>query len=174
MKKIFRNFLFVALISYPSYCMASFLVELENGTRFVTSRYWEEGGKIKFILYGGVAGFEKNVIKNITTTELPVDKEISTGDNEIKEQQKSPPLINEEEKATFIAKRDEIIKKMDELQRAKDKAQKKKVPEKAKTISMEWLASHDEYQNLFSEILKKNGGSPPDWWPTLWLRLFCY
>lgn len=77
MKKILTAIAVAVFIIYPSICFTSYLIHLKDGREFVTDRYWEEGGQIKFKRYGGVIGIERSLVKGIEKTEdLPGKKEI--------------------------------------------------------------------------------------------------
>ena len=60
------------LLATPCVSDASYIIKLKNGREFVTSRYWEEGGQIKFYSHGGVIGIDKNLIGKIEESDRPV------------------------------------------------------------------------------------------------------
>ncbi len=66
------------VIALPAKGLASYLIELKNGSKYVTSDYWEEGNQIKFKISGGEIGFSKDSVLRITETDLPVEAEIIT------------------------------------------------------------------------------------------------
>ena len=59
MKKILTAITVAVFIIYPSICFASYVIHLKDGREFVTDRYWEEGGQVKFNRYGGGIGIEE-------------------------------------------------------------------------------------------------------------------
>jgi len=76
MKKIFAAIVTAAFAIYPCVCLASYIIYLKNGGEFVTERYWEEEGQIKFERYGGVIGIQKDLVKKIEEIEdLPEEKD---------------------------------------------------------------------------------------------------
>ena len=66
------------VIALPAKGLASYLIELKNGSKYVTSDYWEEGNQIKLKISGGEIGFSKDSVLRITETDLPVEAEIIT------------------------------------------------------------------------------------------------
>jgi len=59
MKKFILLIATIAFFICPSICFSSYLIELKNGSTFITNHYWKEGLQIKFYCYGGVVGIEK-------------------------------------------------------------------------------------------------------------------
>jgi len=58
----------------PSVCFSSYLIELKNGSQFITDQYWEEESQIKFYYSDGVVGISKNLIRKIEQTVSPQKK----------------------------------------------------------------------------------------------------
>ncbi|CAN2039893.1 putative DUF5667 domain-containing protein [Candidatus Magnetomoraceae bacterium gMMP-15] len=55
---------------FPYTCSPYYLIKLKNNGRFTTSGYWREDNQIKFYLYEGEVGLQKNFIKNIKTKNI--------------------------------------------------------------------------------------------------------
>ncbi len=66
-------------------CPAAYRIELKNGTSIVTGYYWEENGQIKYHQYGGVVGINRDMITNITDTDMSVPREIIRTDPPVNE-----------------------------------------------------------------------------------------
>ncbi len=90
-------------------CPAAYRIELKNGTSIVTGYYWEENGQIKYHQYGGVVGINRDMITNITDTDMSVPREIIRTDPPVSE--KLPP-----EQAESV---DDTKLEPEELQQAK-------------------------------------------------------
>ncbi|MBU0989600.1 MAG: hypothetical protein KJ823_05365, partial [Proteobacteria bacterium] len=59
---------FIVMITAFSYSLLSFadyIIHLKSGRQFVTQRYWEEGGEIKFHFARGVLGVPKEAVVSI-------------------------------------------------------------------------------------------------------------
>lgn len=74
MKQFFLLTCACVIFILPASGLASSLIILKNGGKFVTSHYWEEGEFIKFFLYGGIVGFKKHQIKKVENTDLKAVK----------------------------------------------------------------------------------------------------
>jgi hypothetical protein len=64
---------FIALIIFQTTSLtwaATYQLHLQNGNELRTSYYWEEGDEIKFYVYGGVAGIQKEFITRVTITKF--------------------------------------------------------------------------------------------------------
>lgn len=66
MKRLIRVILTTSFLICSSVCFpSSYLIQLRNGAEFTTYQYWEEGDQIKFCLYGGVVGVQKDFVRKI-------------------------------------------------------------------------------------------------------------
>jgi hypothetical protein len=70
MKKFILIIVTIAFFIYPSICLSSYLIELKNGSTFITNHYWKEGQQIKFYYRGGIVGISRNLIRKIEETDL--------------------------------------------------------------------------------------------------------
>ena len=59
------------LLSIPSVTLASFLIELNNGSEYLTDRYWPSGNDIQFNYHGGIVSIHEDSILSITETDRP-------------------------------------------------------------------------------------------------------
>ncbi|MCP4579688.1 MAG: hypothetical protein GY846_25740 [Deltaproteobacteria bacterium] len=65
MKKVLIAISAAVLVIYPCVCFSSYLIHLKDGRKFLTDRYQDEGGQIKFKRHGGVIGVQKDLVKEI-------------------------------------------------------------------------------------------------------------
>jgi hypothetical protein len=74
-------FILVIVLLWASICLPAYLIELKQGTRFVTSNYWKDGSHIRFYFHGGIVGIDKRHIKQIsqTTPENTPEEQKTTG-----------------------------------------------------------------------------------------------
>jgi len=71
MKKIILSaFILISFFAFPLFSQASYIIHLKGGGRFITTKYWEEGGQITFFVSGGTMGIEKDTVKAIEKSKL--------------------------------------------------------------------------------------------------------
>ena len=113
--------LFCVMWLCPSVSFADFIIHLKSGREFVTDRYWEEGGEIKFNYSEGVLGFSKDLISSVEER-VP----------EPSETREAEPVVDEPSKQQEAKKapgKEEAAKK-EEKQTLKELTEKKKVLKK--------------------------------------------
>jgi hypothetical protein len=176
----------VFLVLVPGIAFSAYLIELKNGTQFVTGHYWEEGDQVKFNLYGGTAGFNRDIIKSIQKTDKPYDYEEPEAKPE-EEQAAAPeaetptggaiapkaatpeiPPITEDQKFIFLGQKENIKSGMNEVDAAFRTARENSDTKGMRAQREKLLKYHDEIQGLFEEVKKANNGKAPDWWPSVW------
>ncbi len=70
-------------LAYPVVGYASYLIQLKSGREFIATRYWEEGGQIKFHAYGGILSIEVESINKIVKRDTPnSEREVPTTQSE--------------------------------------------------------------------------------------------
>ena len=161
----------ITMLSYPLFSFADYIIHLNNGRQFVTQRYWEEGGEIKFHFKSGVLGVPRSAIVSIeefsaeapAPDEAPNETEARTkkeGDEkpDKKIDEKKPLEEYYERMKVLKAKLDESLKRLREATRNKDKAAKKKAREDMRKFSKEIYKLTDEVKKV------NNGVLPEDWW----------
>jgi hypothetical protein len=74
MKKFIIVIITIVFFICPSICLSSYLIELKNGSTFITNHYWKKKGQIKFYYRGGVVGISKNLIRKIEKTDLSYEE----------------------------------------------------------------------------------------------------
>jgi hypothetical protein len=82
MRKLALCGLIVAAYSgWLSAADATYVIKLKNGKEYVTTRYWHEGGQVRFDTYDGVFGIEKAFVAKIEKTDKAARPVIATADN---------------------------------------------------------------------------------------------
>ncbi len=164
----------------PSICFSSYLIELKNGSTFITNHYWKEGRQIKFYYYGGAVGIEKEFVKTIRESSISYKKEIDSPKNvlpkkEIKYDESQSTSKDSESKNKLsedkLNTNDYKNKKSSLVKRLK-KQQKKLKQDISSGKEKMWIERRrkkikyirTEIDNLAKEIMEKNNGILPDWW----------
>ena len=103
MKKFILLIATIAFFICPSICFSSCLIELKNGSTFITNHYWKEERQIKFYYYGGVVGIEKEFVREIRESDLPyiVEKPRPAREENVQAKAEYKPE-SEQEKETLL------------------------------------------------------------------------
>jgi len=168
MKKFILLIATIAFFICPSICFSSYLIELKNGSTFITNHYWKEGLQIKFYCYGGVVGIEKKIVKAIRESDMAYKEEIDSKnkrinlENKINEKPKMTETVDleyyKEKKSLLEAELKRTLDKLREATKNKDSKAKKKARDEVKKISAKMY-------ELTAELIKKNNGKMPEgWW----------
>ena len=176
----------LAILLMPPVGDASYIIELNNGTRYITRQYWEEGNQIKFHRYGGTIGLSKASVRKVyesdlefidpTELEKTPDKGRPAGPAESPVNGKPATAQAQQEKkqqeedhkpvdlTTYRQKRDNIAQryrsqmgKLDEAVKSGDRFARKEASERLQAIEQ-------ERANVAREIREKNNGVLPKWW----------
>ena len=182
----------IALIIFQTASLTwaeTYQLHLQNGNALRTSYYWEEGDEIKFYVYGGVAGIQKEFITSVTITKFNSRKD--TGDKEgVGESQTTSyvsgqkPTENSryqagdsESTAKGSAEQGEVVdlkyyrqrktvlkeKLEDALQRNREATARQDQDAKEQT-RREYLDFSKQIIALGDELKKRNKDMLPDWW----------
>jgi hypothetical protein len=171
MKNYIAVIITIIFLICPSVCFSSYIIELKNGSKFITYQYWEEGDRIKFYYSGGVLGVEKDLVRKIGESDLPYKEEIieqvtpQTTKMPDKELYPKTDITNEDIDVEFYknAKKDlmeKYMKAKNKLDKAiidRDKIAKREAKKEIKEI-------HDKLSDLSNELKSKNKQVLPDWW----------
>jgi len=162
---------FVFLIC-PSICFSSYLIELKNGSTFIINHYWKEGGQIKFYYYGGVVGIEKDLVKKIRESDIPVIEHheehrrpnttaIDTI-NEVEEKEASKKAFDNEinYKNKQMSLKSQLKEGLSRYKRAKKRDDKEMVDAEYRKVSK----VSAELEHLKKKVRTKNNGTLPEWW----------
>jgi hypothetical protein len=178
MKKFIIVIITIAFFIYPSICLSSYLIELKNGSTFITYHYWAEGRQIKFYFRGGVVGIEKEFVKAIRKSDTAYKEEIDSKQDsvdpksKINEKSGITPIEKKEKygtvdleyykekKIALTAELDESLERLREATRNKDPEAKNKARDEMTKIST-------KIYDLTDELKEKNNGKLPEgWWET--------
>jgi hypothetical protein len=178
MKKFILIIVTIAFFIYPSICLSSYLIELKNGSTFITYHYWAEGRQIKFYFRGGVVGIEKEFVKAIRKSDTAYKEEIDSKQDsvdpksKINEKSGITPIEKKEKygtvdleyykekKIALTAELDESLERLREATRNKDPEAKNKARDEMTKIST-------KIYDLTDELKEKNNGKLPEgWWET--------
>lgn len=175
MKKFILLIATIAFFICPSICFSSYLIELNNGSTFITNHHWKEGRQIKFYCYGGVVGIEKEFVKAIRESDMAYKEEIDSkqdgADPKSKINEKAVITTIEkkengtvdleyykEKKTALTAELDESLERLREATRNKDPEAKNKARDEMREIST-------KIYDLTDELKEKNNGTLPEgWW----------
>ena len=176
MKKVIIIIVTIAFFIYPSVCLSSYLIELKNGSTFITNHYWEKKGQIKFYYRGGVVGIPKNFVKAIRKSDIAYKEEIDSKQDsvdpksKINEKSGITPIEKKEKygtvdleyykekKIALTAELDESLERLREATRNKDQEAKNKAWDEMTKIS-------GRIYDLTDELKEKNNGKlPQGWW----------
>ncbi len=173
MKTLLPLLVMSLLLTMPQAKAATYLIQLKNRGEFKTYHYWEEGNDIKFYIYGGVAGIQKEFVKTITevdeesTLPLPAGQQSSeTVKTENKEAVEEAKDRNAEkiDIKYYKEKKLELKGKVNETwQRYLDATASNDVEVK-KRASDEMRGFSKQMFDLADELKGKNQGVLPDWW----------
>ncbi len=163
-----RCFLILAIcfgVVLPATGFPSSLIELKSGAKFVTSHHWEEGGFIKFYLYGGIVGFKKHQIKRIQATDMsPIlqerrsDEKLSAQSSasvEIAPPQPKKTPSPQTEKNKLKKKQAELQKQIAAAMETLKKAQAENDAQRMKAETKKFLGLKGELKTLQDALRKK-------------------
>ncbi len=156
----------------PSVCFSSYFIELKNGSTFIINHYWKEGRQIKFYFHGGVVGIEKDLVKGIRESEIPVIEHheeqrrpnttaIDTI-NKVKEKEASKKTFDHEinYKNKQMSLKSQLKEGLSRYKRAKERDDKEMVDAEYRKVSK----VSAELEHLKKEVTTKNNGTLPEWW----------
>ena len=175
MKKFILLIATIAFFICPSICFSSYLIELKNGSKFITYQYWKEGSQIKFYYFGGVVGIEKDLVKEIRESDLPyikeepqpAKKEKVQAEAEYKpklEQKKEIRLTPYPEKETFLKEKMRIATEVESVSAAFREAKEKNDRKQMQAERKRLLSLKTELSKLRKKIRADHGGQTPAWW----------
>jgi hypothetical protein len=182
MKRWIWIIMILSILTIPKESPANYLIKLNNGGRFITNSYWEEGNTINFFSGGGIVGISKNQISTITDSESPVPKELKQveplkgdsaknyqeieksdeGDNDINKESEDLGFKEKEQqlRTTFFkikAEREDQTTFFNTAKEQKDQAAQNIAWKQLKHLNVQQNQLEQEVQGLFN-------GSLPEWW----------
>jgi hypothetical protein len=178
MKKFILIIITIAFFIYPSICLSSYLIELKNGSTFITNHYWKEGRQIKFYYRGGIVGIRKGLIRQIRESDLPYKEEVV--------EEKAPPTPDVPEVAPkeagekagekteaeseeidieyYKKEKQRLEQKLDEAKQRYLSSLEKGDKETKHAASRDVLKINIQIDQLKKELKEKNKGVLPEWW----------
>ena len=160
MKK-FIPLIIIPLIICPAVCFSSYLIELNNGSKFIAYHYWKKDNLIKFYYYGGLVGIPKDSIFKISESEKEFREEIDSKKTatEFKKKDKKINFDDYKNKKISLVKRLKNQQKKLEQNISRGKAEMwiERRKRKIKDIM-------SEIDSLAKELMEKNNEILPDWW----------
>lgn len=175
MKKFILIIATILFFIYPSVCLSSYLIELKNGSTFITNHYWKEGRQIKFYYRGGVVGISKNLVREIRESDLPYIKEEPQPAKEEKvqaeaeykpelEQEKETRLPPHPEKEAFLKEKMRITTQIQAVSAAFREAKAKKDRKQMQAERKRLLSLQTELSKLREKVKADHDGQTPAWW----------
>ncbi len=178
MKNLVSAIVTIAFLIYPSICLSAYIIQLKNGGKFITYHYWEEGGEIKFYIYGGVMGISKDLVRKISESDLPYKEEVV--------EQKAPPTPDvpevapkeagekageetktkskdidvayyKKEKRALMEKHREARERLKQATKVRNKAAIREAKKEIKAIK-------SQLTELAIKLKEENNGMLPAWW----------
>ena len=175
MKKFILIIVTIVFFIYPSICLSSYLIELKNGSTFITNHYWKEGRQIKFYYRGGVVGISKNLVREIRESDLPYKEEVveekasqtpeitskeagKKAGEETKTKSKDIDVAYyKKEKSTLNKKYWEAREKLKQARQARNKIAVRDAKKEIKAL-------RSQQTELVIKLKKENNGMLPAWW----------
>ena len=179
MKNYIAGIITIVFFVCPSISFSSYLIELKNGSTFITNHYWKEKGQIKFYCRGGVVGIGKEFIRKIRESDLPYKEAVfeqeapETSDQtpeiasreagekarkEIETKRKDIDVAYyQKEKSDLKEKYWEAREKLKQARQARNKIAVRDAKEKIKAI-------RSQQTELALKLKKENNGMLPAWW----------
>ena len=173
MKNYIAVIITILFFMCPSVCFSSYLIELKNGSTFITNHYWKEGPQVKFYCRGGVVGIRKNFVKAIRESDIAykegtdskqdsVDlKSKINGKSDIPTREKKEKYgtvdlkYYRERKALLTTELDNTLDRLREATKNKNPEAKKKAMDEMRKIS-------SSIYDLTDELKEKNKGELPE------------
>jgi hypothetical protein len=116
----------VAYSGWLSVADATYVIKLKNGKEYVTTRYWHEGGQVRFDTYGGIFGIERTFVRRIEKTDqvirLATVADRDPGEKIQADKSQKDKESEEAKPATELKKRDPGDPTVAEFNRLKEKS----------------------------------------------------
>ncbi|MBU4185417.1 MAG: hypothetical protein L6263_03960 [Desulfobacteraceae bacterium] len=175
MKNYIAVIITIIFLICPSVCFSSYLIELKNGSKFITYQYWKEGSQIKFYYSGGVVGIEKDLVREIRESDLPyiveeprpAIKEDAKAEAEYKpepEQEKETRLLPHPEKEALLKEKMRITTEIDGVRAAFREAKAKNDSEQMQVEAKKLQSLKTELSRFRDRVKTAHGGVMPVWW----------
>ena len=168
MKKFILIIVAIAFFIYPSVCLSSYLIELKNGSTFITNHYWEKKGQIKFYYRGGVVGIPKESVFKISESDEAYREETVIQNAAKKPQphrQKAEKIDNDLIDIEYYKReKQRLEQELDEAKQRYLSSLEKGDKETKHAASRDALKINIQIDQLKKELKEKNKGVLPEWW----------
>jgi len=176
MKNYIAAIISIIFLICPSICFSSYLIELNNGSTFITYHYWKEGSQIKFYCYGGVVGIQKDLVREIKESDLAyrevIDEPYVPEAPEVQAEAKGKSEEKKEKMTSVSDARDKALQEekrriMTEIQAARAafvEAKAKNDRERMQAERKKLLSLQTELLKLREKVRDDHGGQAPAWW----------
>ncbi|MDO8723938.1 MAG: hypothetical protein Q7J31_17175 [Syntrophales bacterium] len=169
MKKTSLTVAIFYLFAIPAVSGASYLIRLKNGGELATPMYWSEGDQIKFYIYGGVAGIQKDSVRKIRKLDQVYIEE-TVIQNAVKKSQLQPPIQKAGKTDNDLIDIEYYKREKQRLEQELDEAKQRylssleKGDEETKhAASRDALKINIQIDQLKKELTEKNKGALPEW-----------
>ena len=172
MKK-FIPLIIISFIIWPAVCFSSYLIELNNGSKFIIYQYWEKGNLIKFYYYGGVVGISKDLIRKIEKTDLVYEDRVYIEETIIQNAAKKPQPPRQKAEKTdndlvdieyYKREKQRLEQELDEAKQRYLSSLEKGDKETKHAASRDALKINIQIDQLKKELKEKNKRVLPEWW----------
>jgi len=162
----------LSFLAFPATGQDAYRIRLKNGGEFKTLKYWSESDQVKFYIYGGIAGVQKDSIRkiekekpaNIRYARLGSEQKaakVSSKANNLKDKTAGSEVDLEyykERKKQLEAELKRALDRVREATKNNDSEAREKARDEVKKISEKMYA-------LTAELTAKNNGTMPEgWW----------
>lgn len=189
MKHLVKLITIGVLLFFPAIGFSSYLIQLKNGSSFITSKYWVDGTEVKFYYAGGVVGIPQDTVQEVQASDKPVKGETKApapqeagdeaqgpaGEETVGEglavgqeksglpsEKKMAPSAAEEE--AMKQEKQRLMLEMDIAARAFNTAKQGKDEKAIKETRTEVTRARIELSNLEIRVEAAYGGVMPPWW----------
>jgi len=186
--------LFFLALAFPATGDAAYLIRLKNGGEFKTFKYWSEGGQIKFYIYGGIVGVQKDSVQRIkkvalvhkervvsppkkpapvpVKTELETDAKVKDAPNTDAKEEESPAVgtagnetkSKEIDVAYYKREKRALMEKYREAREKLKQAREDHDIIAKKDAKKEVRKLDNQISELAIKLKKENNGILPAWW----------
>jgi hypothetical protein len=184
MKKFILLIATIAFFICPSICFSSYLIELNNGSTFITNHHWREGRQIKFYYYGGVVGIEKEFVREIRESDLPYREEVveqkvspvpdtldvasseagKKADEEIEAAKKTEARSREIDVAYYKREKKALMEKYRQARDRLEDARNSRNKAAIKDVKKEIKKINNQLTDLILKLKEESNGMLPIWW----------
>ncbi len=164
---------------FPSICLSSVIIEMENGGTFIANQTWESDSQIHFHFNGGLVSIPKQSIHSVRDSDRPyidqtvLEKEQATApssppEQDIREEEASPKeppgaestfdlARSKKEHKQLKAQLGISLKHLRMASRQRDAEEKERARETIREISR-------QIYEITDEVRTNNGELPDGWW----------